>query len=105
MHSTVINKKGNPEALIRYKVNRGGQIWRRNGSIFIQKKDEREVLCCTPKCHPNQKWGGKKEIIPEEVARYNKNMSGINRCNKMVSYYSFPKNRKNFTKKVIFQWM
>lgn len=45
---------------------------------------------------------GKQSIKPEAVAKYNENMSGIDKSDQMISYYSCPKKTIRWYKKVIF---
>lgn len=101
------NRKGNPKALVNYKLKKGEHKWQRKGKIYISMwKDKREVLCITTKYHPKliqvQNRFGKTVTKPEEVARYNDYMSGIDRCDQMVSYYSSPRKSIRWYKKVMF---
>ncbi|CAK9827573.1 PiggyBac transposable element-derived protein 4 [Anthophora retusa] len=102
------NRKGNPKIITQTKLKRGEHIWRRQGNVYVSKwKDKRDVLCITTENHPKiinvQNKHGVWTKKPIEVANYNANMSGIDRCDQMISYYSSPKKSIRWYKKVIFR--
>ncbi|KAL0812035.1 hypothetical protein ABMA28_009429 [Loxostege sticticalis] len=82
------NRKGNPQG------------------IYLSKwVDKRPVLMITTLNHPEMVNGTNRHgqsSKPLEVATYNKFMSGIDRCDQMVSYYSSPSKTVRWYKKVIF---
>ena len=45
---------------------------------------------------------GKDKVKPLEISQYNKNMSGIDRNDQMISYYSSPRKSIRWYKKVMF---
>uniref|UniRef100_A0A1A9V034 DDE_Tnp_1_7 domain-containing protein n=1 Tax=Glossina austeni TaxID=7395 RepID=A0A1A9V034_GLOAU len=101
------NRKMNPKVVTQKKLKKGEHIWRRQGNVYISKwKDKRDVLCITTHNHPklidvHNKYGTSKKK-PIEIANYNANMSGIDRCDQIIAYYSSPKKSIRWYKKVIF---
>lgn len=101
------NRRGTPKCLTTLKLNKGQHKWKRNGNIYVSKwRDKREVMCITTKYQPklikvNNRFGQEK-IKPEEIARYNDYMSGIDRSDQMISYYSSPRKSIRWYKKVMF---
>ncbi|XP_022176670.1 piggyBac transposable element-derived protein 4-like [Myzus persicae] len=81
--------------------------WRRNKNVYVSKwKDKRDVLCITSKNHPKivsttNRYGGEKNK-PIEIKDYNDFMSGIDRSDQMVSYYSCPRKAAKWYKTVLF---
>ena len=69
-------------------------------------KDKRDVLCLTTAYHPsmidiaNRRQQEKRK--PIEIVNYNQNMSGVDRADQMMSYYSCPRKTIRWYKKVIF---
>lgn len=98
------NRKGNPKEVTAKKLKRGEHIWRRNKHVYVSKwKDKRDVLCITTKNHPKivsttNKYGIKKNK-PQEIEDYNTFMSGIDRSDQMVSYYSCPRKTARWYKR------
>lgn len=68
-----------------------------------------QVHCITTAVHPKivdaTNRFGKQLKKPAEVVTYNLNMSGIDRSDQMVSYYSSPKKTVRWYKKVMFYLM
>lgn len=100
------NRKGNPKEVIKAKLKKGGHIWRRRGKVYVSKwKDKRDVLIITIRNHPNivtiKNKFGKEAMKPQEVADYNERMSGIDRCDQMISTYSIPRKTIRWYQKVI----
>lgn len=101
------NRKGNPKQIISEKLKKGEHKWMRKGKIYISKwKDKREVLCITTKFHPElvvvKNSFGQEKMKPKEIAEYNLNMSGVDRCDQLTSYYSCPRKSVRWYKKVMF---
>lgn len=48
---------------------------------------------------------GNKRMKPKEVVRYNQHMSGIDRADQMISYYSSPRKSIRWYKKVLFHML
>jgi len=101
------NRKGNPKCVTTKKLKSGDYIWRRQGKIYVSKwKDKRDVLAITTKYQPQllsskNRFGNEKKK-PNEIIQYNKNMSGIDRSDQMVKYYSSPRKQSRWYKKVLF---
>lgn len=102
------NRKRNPNEVIKKKLTKKDEfIWRRSGDIYVGKwKDKREVLFITTAHHPElievQNRFGKVKLKPRAIADYNGNMSGIDRVDQMIHYYSTPRKTIRWYKKVIF---
>ena len=101
------NRKGNPKEVTSKKLKRGEHVWRRNGPIYVSKwRDKRDVLSITTNHHPEMvevtNKFGQKRIKPNDIAEYNLNMSGVDRCDQMISYYSSPRKSKRWYKKLLF---
>lgn len=104
------NRKGNPTEVVKKKLTRGESIWKRNGSITVGKwRDKRDVLVLST-CHKfdmttvkNRK--GVEHQKPNVVADYNANMSGIDRADQMISYYSTPRKTIRWYLKLFFHLM
>lgn len=93
--------------VIASKLKRGEYQWARNGHVYVSKwRDNRDVLCITTKYHPEiietSNRHNIKKMKPREVAEYNKGMSGIDRSDQMISYYSCPRKTIRWYKKIIF---
>jgi len=78
------------------KLKTGEYIWRRKGNVYVSKwKDKRDVLAIITRYHPmlsntKNRFGHDKNK-PNEIIHYNGNMSGIDRADQMVKYYSSPR--------------
>ena len=101
------NRKGLPQEITRRKLRRGEHVWRRQNETYVSKwKDKRDVLCLTTAYHPsmidiaNRRQQEKRK--PIEIVNYNQNMSGVDRADQMMSYYSCPRKTIRWYKKVIF---
>lgn len=101
------NKRNNPKHIVSKKLKRGEHIWSRKGNVFVSKwKDKRDVLAITTGHQPKQieiqnKFGQTRKK-PAEIAAYNNNMSGVDRADQMISYYSCPRKTIRWPKKVVF---
>jgi hypothetical protein len=101
------NRKDNPKELIQKKIKKGEHFWVRKNKVYVSKwQDKRSVLMLTTLNHPqlvevtNRR--GQKRMKPLEVSTYNQYMSGIDRADQMVSYYSSPRKTLRWYKKVFF---
>lgn len=100
------NRKENPKDIVGRKLKKGEVVWRQNGSVVVCKwKDKREVLTIS-NMHtvemvevPNR--NGKLTIKPNIVRDYNKGMSGIDRSDQMLSYYSALRKTIRWPKKIV----
>lgn len=77
------------------------------GRVYVSKwQDKRPVLMISTLNHPKlvetSNRYGRKLTKPEEIAIYNRFMSGIDRSDQMVSYYSSPRKTLRWYKKVFF---
>jgi hypothetical protein len=101
------NRKDNPKCVLTKKLKTGEYIWRRKGNVYVSKwKDKRDVLAITTRYHPmlsntKNRFGHDKNK-PNEIIHYNDNMSGIDRADQMVKYYSSPRKQSRWYKKVLF---
>ncbi|CAG4988465.1 unnamed protein product [Parnassius apollo] len=92
-------RKDNPKEIVQKKLQKGQHVWARKGKVYVSAwKDKRDVYMATTMDHPAlievTNRFGKKKTKPIEVNRYNKSMSGVDRLDQMISYYSSP--RKNY---------
>ncbi|XP_045457227.1 piggyBac transposable element-derived protein 4-like [Melitaea cinxia] len=104
------SRKDNPKFITTKKLKKGEHVWARKNKVYVSNwKDKRPVLMVTTKVHPSiievSNRFGKSRLKPAEVDTYNRNMSGIDRCDQMVSYYSCPRKTIRWYKKVIFYMM
>lgn len=90
------NRKGNPTEVIGKKLKKGEYIWKRRENIVVGKwRDKRDVLVIST-CHkfeltPVANRNGNEKMKPNIVADYNQFMSGVDRADQMLSYYSTPR--------------
>jgi len=101
------NRRGNPKYVVQKKLKRGDHIWKRQNKVYVSKwKDKRDVLCITTKYQPkmlvSKNKYGQEKLKPIEIAKYNEFMSGVDRADQMISYYSCPRKSAKWYKKVIF---
>ncbi|XP_049876310.1 piggyBac transposable element-derived protein 4-like isoform X5 [Pectinophora gossypiella] len=101
------NRKGNPQEITKKKLKRNQHVWMRKNKVYVSKwVDKRPVLMVTTSVQPKMKEVsnrfGKRRMKPEEVAIYNQYMSGIDRADQMISYYSSPRKSLRWYKKVLF---
>ncbi|CAB3232275.1 unnamed protein product [Arctia plantaginis] len=102
--------KGKQKHVVTQKLKRGKHIWKRHGQVYVSKwQDQRQVLMITTRDHPhlkevNNRYGQKK-IKPVEVEVYNRHMSGIDRADQMIAYYSCPRKKIRWYKKVFFHML
>lgn len=86
-------RKRNPKFIIDKKLKKGEHVWRQKNSVYVIKwNDKRDLLCITTKVQPkliqSANWFGQQKNKPEEIVEYNNYMSGFDRSDQMVSYYS-----------------
>lgn len=102
------NRKKNPKSIISFKKMKPGQhVFSKKGPIYVSRwRDKREVYSITtghlPKMITVNNRYGKQMLKPKHISEYNMNMSGIDRSDQMVSYYSSPRKTIRWYKKVIF---
>lgn len=103
------NRKLNPTHITSktVKLKKGDHKFARKGSVYICRwKDKRDVFIITTGVHlvmvtVKNKRGVEIEK-PKPIIEYNQNMSGIDRCDQMLSYYSSPRKTIKWYKKVMF---
>lgn len=102
------DRKGNLKELFKKLLAKGEHIWQRKRKVYVSAwKDKRPVYLITTNHHPylvvSRNRYGKQEIKSIEIVDYNKyNMTGIDRADQMLPYYSTPKRILRWYKKVFF---
>lgn len=101
------NRRENPVYIVKKKLKRGEHVWARKNKVYVSKwKDKRPVMMITTGQHPSivevSNRFGKRRQKPAEVEFYNRYMSGIDRADQMISYYSCPRKTIRWYKKVLF---
>lgn len=102
-----VNRKNLPVKVVKAKLKRGQYIWQRRGNIVVMKwKDKRDVLAISTQHKPQMititdKRRREREK-PKIILDCNKNMSGIDRADQMVSYYVTPRKSIRWYVKVFF---
>ncbi|XP_062524652.1 piggyBac transposable element-derived protein 4-like isoform X1 [Bombyx mori] len=102
-----VNRKDNPKEVVDRKLKKGDHVWVRKNKVYVSKwVDKRPVIMLTTREHPRiietTNRFGKIVKKPIEVATYNKYMSGVDRSDQMISYYSSPRKTIRWYKKVLF---
>ncbi|XP_045459219.1 piggyBac transposable element-derived protein 4-like [Melitaea cinxia] len=100
-------RKDNPKFVVQKKLKKGQHVWARKGKVYVSAwKDKREVYMVTTMDHPAlievTNRFGKKKMKPKEVDKYNKYMSGVDRSDQIINYYSSPRKTIRWYKKVLF---
>ncbi|KAF0725559.1 piggyBac transposable element-derived protein 4-like [Aphis craccivora] len=106
------NRKKNPKSITTktLKLKFGQHVFAKKGPIYVSRwRDKREVLSITTGHKPEMvsvknKYGQQK-MKPKHIVEYNLNMSGIDRSDQMISYYSSPRKTIRWYKKVIFHFL
>lgn len=104
------SRKENPKVVVNAKLRKGQTIFRRKGKVLVMKwKDKREVLMISTahsaKCTTHVSKRGTQCEKPVAVIDYNKFMSGVDRCDQMVSYYTTPRKTIRWYLKVFFHML
>lgn len=104
------NREGNPIEVVRQKLKKGEHISRQKGDITVMKwRDKRDVLVISTTNGPTMEnvrnKRGDNVSKPSMVVSYNKSMSGIDRSDQMLSYYSTPRKSLRWYVKVFFHLM
>ncbi|XP_053613881.1 piggyBac transposable element-derived protein 4-like [Plodia interpunctella] len=102
-----VNRKDNPKEVVDRKLKKGEHVWVRKNKVYVSKwVDKRPVTMLTTRDHPRMiettNRYGKIVKKPIEVATYNKFMSGVDRSDQMINYYSSPRKTIRWYKKVLF---
>lgn len=104
------DRKGNPENLVKKKLNQGDSEWLRSGSIMVNKwKDKRDVLTIF-NMHKGEmvQVQNKNEKIatkPDTVRDYTLGMAAIDRSDQRMSYYSFLRKTIRWYKKIALHYL
>ncbi|KAH9637011.1 hypothetical protein HF086_016288 [Spodoptera exigua] len=106
----ISNRKGNPTFLAKKKLKKDEYIWLRKGKVYVSNwRDKRQVLMLTTLDQPEmvkvRNKRGQEVKKPKEIAQYNRFMSGIDRADQMISYYSCPRKTIRWYKKNIFHML
>ncbi|CAG5003479.1 unnamed protein product [Parnassius apollo] len=101
------NREDNPKDIIKKKLKKNQHVWVRKNKVYVSKwVDKRPVLMVTTSVHPRlieiQNRFQQRKIKPAEVAEYNQHISGVDRADQMISYYSSPRKSIRWYKKVMF---
>ncbi|XP_061717571.1 piggyBac transposable element-derived protein 4-like [Cydia pomonella] len=101
------NRKDNPKEITQKKLKKNQHVWTRKNNVYVSKwVDKRPVLMITTCNHPKlievSNRFGVSSMKPEEVSQYNQFMSGIDRADQMVAYYSSPRKTLRWYRKVFF---
>lgn len=100
-------RAGNPQIVIDTKLKKGECISRQKEDVTVLKwKDKRNVLMISTTDGPDieQITNKRKQVVqkPKMVLNYNKHMSGIDRSDQMISYYSIPRKSVRWYLKIFF---
>lgn len=100
-----LNRKGNPPEVTSKKLKKGEAITKYCNGVAVGKwRDKREVLFISTEFsgelikQPN-KWNEEKEK-PNAIINYNKHMSGIDRQDQMLAYYTSERKTIRWYKKL-----
>jgi len=103
------NRKLNPKQITgkNIRLKKGDHIFKRKGPIYVSRwKDKRDIFTITTGYQPQMVTIKNRRGIeiqkPKQIIEYNSNMSGIDRCDQMLSYYSSPRKTIKWYKKVMF---
>lgn len=82
-----------PAPITQIKLKRGDSVYaQKNNFLILKWKDKRNVIMMSSRYNANFKEVknrfGKSKLKPEVIADYNDNMSGIDRSDQIISYYS-----------------
>ncbi|KAE9542526.1 hypothetical protein AGLY_003387 [Aphis glycines] len=92
------NRKDNPKEIVKKNLKSGESVgkYTKDGICVVKWKDKRDVLCISSEFKNEMvettNRHGQQKIKPLLISEYNKNMSGIDRQDQMMSYY--PAERK-----------
>ena len=110
-HSTYLcgtlrfDRRNNPNDVVKKKLKRGESTWKRANSVVVCKwKDKRDVLTISNKHQVEMVdvtiRNGKMSKKPNIVKDYNNGMSGVDRSDQMLSYYSCPRKTLRWYNKI-----
>lgn len=92
---------------MKAKLKKGEAVWKRKGPVLLTNwRDKRYVrMISTAHKHSMVEIRGKRannKIKPACVIDYNKHMSGIDRSDQMMAYYSTPRKTVRWYRKIFF---
>lgn len=104
------NRKGNPKIVVDCKLRKGESIFRKKKNVMVLKwKDKRDVLMITtlhgPGSEKTTNKRGAAQEKPSVVVDYNKHMSGVDRSDQMLSYYTTPRKTIRWYLKLFFHFV
>lgn len=104
------HRAGNPREVVDAKLKKGEVISRQKGDVTVLKwRDKRNVLTISTSNGPEMEIvtnkRGTEVRKPSMVVAYNKGMSGIDRSDQMISYYSTPRKSLRWYIKIFFHLM
>jgi len=106
--TVMFNRKEMPKQAFSVKLEKGKKMSRqRDHLLAIKWKDVRDVLLLTT-AHEDElveapsSRGAHSKIKPAVVLDYNKNKTGVDRSDQMLSYYTFSRKRVKWWKKLFF---
>ena len=99
------NRRGNPKEVVKQKLKKGEVTWKRKEHVTVCKwKDKRDVLTISNmhqvEMEEVRNRNGKVSVKPNIVIDYNNGMSGVDRSDQMLSYYSALRKTIRWPKKV-----
>ncbi|XP_054259854.1 piggyBac transposable element-derived protein 4-like [Macrosteles quadrilineatus] len=90
------DRSANPQVVVQAKLKKGEYISRQKGDVTVMKwRDKRNVLTISTTNGPEmENVTNRRGVVikkPSMIVAYNKGMSGIDRSDQMLSYYSTPR--------------
>ncbi|XP_050307489.1 piggyBac transposable element-derived protein 4-like [Anthonomus grandis grandis] len=101
------NRKGNPQEVIKEKLNRGGIVARQDNdkTVVLKWKDKRDVIMLSTK-HDDSTVTlakkGKEVIKPKVIVDYNQGKTFIDLSDQMSAYAPFLKRTSKWYKRLVF---
>lgn len=100
------DRKRNPLEVVKKKLKKGEHEWRRSGSVVVCKwKDKRDVLMISNmhkvEMVPVTNRHAQEKMKPNILRDYNNGMSGVDKSDQMLSYYSALRKTIRWYKKVV----
>jgi len=105
------NRKGNPKEVVTKNLKSRESVgkYTKDGICVVKWKDKRDVLSISSELKHEMvetvNRHGKKKIKPLLISEYNKNMSGIDRQDQMMSYYPAERKTLRWYKKIAIHFL
>ena len=101
------NRKGNHKPTMNTKLKKGEVVWKRKGPVLLTNwRDKRNVrMISTAHGHRMIETQSKRGVMktkPKCVLDYNEHMSGIDKADQMMAYYSTPRKTIRWYRKIFF---